>query len=498
MNLPCPARWRTAGIVIAAFLLFSSSNAYAQNAGVEESRVASELREGNNAKALELLSTALQKYPDDAQLWTMQGVAYSRQGQKKEALAAFQHALKIAPNTLPALEGAAQLEFEGSDPRGIPHLEHLLKLRSEDTTSHGMLAVLEYQQGNCDKALPHFQKAEALFQSHADALHAYAVCLVRAKQFDKAADVLGNAARLEPGSPQETRLLASVELMAHRTEAALATLAPLLDSDGPDAQTLELASLAYEDRHDTDRAVDALRRAILSDPKNTSLYLEFANLAADHQSFQVGINVVNDGLALQPQSAPLYFARGMLYSQISEYEKAQADFETAYRLDPGQSLSAAAQGLMAVQQNDIDGALKTVGKKLSQVPNNPVLLYLQADILTTKGAETQSDEFKTAMRDAKRAIALNPALAPAHAVLAKLYLQAGDTAQSIKESRKALELNPRDQASIYRLIQALRKTEHTDEIPGLLKRLSQLREETTREEREKYRYKLVDGGTSTQ
>src|SRR5690349_17299395 len=134
MNLPCPARWRTAGIVIAAFLLFSSSNAYAQNAGVEESRVASELREGNNAKALELLSTALQKYPDDAQLWTMQGVAYSRQGQKKEALAAFQHALKIAPNTIPALEGAAQLEFEGSDPRGIPHLDHLLKLRSEDTT----------------------------------------------------------------------------------------------------------------------------------------------------------------------------------------------------------------------------------------------------------------------------------------------------------------------------------------------------------------------------
>lgn len=497
INLPCPACWRTACAVIAAFLLFSSSSAYAQNAGVEESRVASELREGNNAKALELLSTALQKYPTDAQLWTMQGVAYSRQGQKKEALAAFQHALKIAPNTIPALEGAAQLEFENSDPRGIPYLERLLKVRPEDTTSHGMLAVLEYQQGNCTAALPHFQQAEALFQSHADALHAYAVCLVRAKQFDKAADVLGNAARLEPGSPQETRLLASVELMAHRAEAALTTLAPLLNSAAPDAQTLELASLAYEDSHDTDRAVDALRRAILSDPKNTSLYLEFANLAADHQSFQVGINVVNDGLALQPQSPPLYFARGMLYSQISDYEKAQADFETAYRLDPSQSLSTAAQGLMAVQQNDIDGALKTVGKKLSQAPNDPVLLYLQADILTTKGADTESDEFKTAMRDAKRAIVLNPALAPAHAVLAKLYLQAGDTAQSIKESRKALQLNPQDQASIYRLIQALRKTEYKDEIPGLLKRLSQLREETTRDEREKYRYRLVEGGTLT-
>lgn len=481
-------------IVVAALgtSLLLSLAAHAQNAGVEENRVASELRDGNNAKALELLSIALRKYPGDAQLWIMQGVAYSRQEQKKEALAAFRHALKIVPNAIPALEGAAQIEFEDADPRGISHLEHLLKLRPEDTTSHGMLAVLEYQQGNCDKALPHFEKAEAIFQSHADALHAYAVCLVRAKQLDKAAPVLESAARLQPANAQETRLLASIQVMAHQPEAALATLGPLLTAGTPDAETLELASLAYEDAHDTERAVNALRQAILADPKNTSLYLDFANLAADHQSFQVGINVVNDGLALQPQSAPLYFARGMLYSQISEYEKAQADFETAYRLDPTQSLSAAAQGLMAAQQNDFDGALKSIDDKLARKPNDPVLLYLKADILTQQGAETGTAKFTTAMQDAKRSVALNPALAPAHAVLAKLYFQAGDVPQAIKESRKALELNPKDQASIYRLIQALRKTGETREIPDLLKRLAQLREAATKQEREQNRYKLVE------
>lgn len=487
-----PVCTRTCIAIAAVSLLLLPPGVHAQNAGVEESRVASELREGNNAKALELLSPALQKYPTDAQLWTMQGVAYSRQGQNKEALAAFQHALKIAPNGIPALEGAAQIEFENSDPRGIPHLEHLLKVRPEDTTSHGMLAILEYQQGNCDKALPHFGKAEAIFQSHADALHAYAVCLARAKQMEKAASVLENAARLEPGNPQDARLLASVQLMAHHPEAALGTLGPLLNASTPDAETLELASLAYEDTHDTERAVNALRQAILAEPKNTSLYLDFANLAADHQSFQVGINVVNDGLALQPQSAPLYFARGMLYSQISAYEKAQADFETAYRLDPNQSLSTAAQGLMAAQQNDFDGALKSIDQKLARKPNDPVILYLKADILTQQGAETGTDKFATAMRDAKQAVALNPALAPAHAVLSKLYLQEGDNQRSIQESRKALDLNPKDQASIYRLIQALRKTGDTTEVPGLLKRLAQLREETTKQEREQNRYKLVE------
>ena len=492
MNLSLLVRRFAVVSVVAAPLLLHSVHGQAQNAGIEENRVASELREGNNVKALELLSSALQKYPGDAQLWIMQGVAYSRQQRRKEALAAFRHALKIAPNAIPALEGAAQIEFEDSDVRGIPHLEHLLSLRPDDTTSHGMLAVLDYQQGSCDKALPHFEKAEPLFQSHPDALHAYAICLVRAKHFERAANILKQASQLKSGDAQETRLLSSVQFMAGHPEAALTTLAPLLNSGAPDATTLELASLAYEDTHDTKRAVNALRQAILADPQNTALYLDFANLAADHQSFQVGINVVNDGIALQPQSGALYFARGMLYSQISEYEKAQADFETAYRLDPNQSLSTAAQGLMAAQQNDFEGALKSIDDKLARKPNDSVLLYLRADIVTQQGAETGSEKFATAMRDAKRAVALNPALAPAHAVLAKLYLQVGDDQQSIQESRKALELNPKDQASIYRLIQALRKSGNTAEVPTLLKRLAQLREEATKQERERNRYRLVE------
>lgn len=484
-------RLHTRAALLAASLVLLPPAVRAQNAGVEENRIASDLRQGNNSKALQLLAIALEKYPGDPQLWTMQGVAYSRQGQQKEALVAFRHALKIAPNSIPALEGAAQIEFEASDPGGVAHLERLLKLRPDDTTSHGMLAILEYQQGNCDKALPHFDKAETLFQSHADALHAYAVCLVRDKHFDKATNVLESAAHLEPGNT-ETRLLASVQLMAHHPEAALATLAPLLNSGAPDAQTLELASAAYEDSHDTERAVSTLRQAILANPGNTSLYLEFANLAADHQSFEVGINVVNDGLALQPQSAPLYFARGMLYAQLSDYERAQADFEAAYRLDPNQSLSAAAQGLMSAQQNDFNNALKSIDDKLAKTPNDPVLLYLRADILSQQGAETGSEKFAAALRDGRRAVTLNPALAPAHAVLSKLYLQANDVPQAIKESRKSLELNPKDQASLYRLIQALRKTSDTTEVPELLKRLAQLREEATNQEREQRRYQLVE------
>jgi len=57
--------------------------------------------------------------------------------------------------------------------------------------------------------------------------------------------------------------------------------------------------------------------------------------------------------------------------------------------------------------------------------------------------------------------------------------------------RKALETDQKDQTAVYHLIQGLRKTETKSEIPGLLERLAELRAESSRQEIERNRYKLV-------
>jgi two-component SAPR family response regulator len=78
-------------------------------------------------------------------------------------------------------------------------------------------------------------------------------------------------------------------------------------------------------------------------------------------------------------------------------------------------------------------------------------------------------------------------------VLAKLYLQAERYREAIEQCRRALAIDPNDQTSLYRLIQALRKSGDKSEIPALLQRLAAVREQNAREERERYRYKLVFG-----
>jgi tetratricopeptide (TPR) repeat protein len=459
--------------------------------------IISALRARDFTQALQLLEPALEKFPRDPRLWSLEGVALSGQGHKKEALAAFQHALSLAPNYLQALEGAAQIEYDAGSAAAIPLLDHVLELRPDDQTSHAMLAVLEYQRGRCAAAVPHFEKAGSLLDSQVDALHAYSTCLMRLKRFDDAATVFARAVALQPDDPRERHLLASIQLMAHKPQDALATLAPLLEVQNPDADTLELAASAYEDARDTPKAVATLRQAIIQDPRNVNLYLDFANVAFNHQSFQVGIDVITDGLGVMPTASPLYLARGVLYVQLADYDKAEADFEKAYELDPSQSLSSAAQGLAAVQEHDFDRALATVQSKLARKPNDPLLLYLQADVLVEKGADPGTPEFDLAMRSAKKAVLLQPSLADAHDVLAKLYLMSGQNQAAAEQCRKAISINPKDQTAVYHLIQALRKTGEKAQIPELLKRLAELRAESTQDEREHNRYKLVEETSET-
>ena len=186
-------------------------------------------------------------------------------------------------------------------------------------------------------------------------------------------------------------------------------------------------------------------------------------------------------------------ARGVLWVQLAQYDKAEADFEKANALDPQHSLGSAAQGLAAVQKNDPEHSLATVHAKLAKKPNDPFLLYLQAEILTQAGPDPSSKEFREAMESARKAVVLRPSLAPAHDVLAKLYLQAGRIEAAIEQSRAALTSDPKDQTALYHLIQALRKSgQRKDEIPDLLKQLAELRMESTREEAEHNRYKLVE------
>jgi tetratricopeptide (TPR) repeat protein len=441
--------------------------------------IQSALRARDYNEALQLIQTQLRQAPQDVRLLTMQGIALAAQGKGREALDAYNKALAVSPNFLAALEGAAQLEYKAGSERAIPLLNRILKLRPDEPTTHAMLGSMAYKTHDCPGAIEHFRASGQILYWQPGAMELYGACLMQEQQPAEAARVFEQLVAARPNDSHTRYNLAVAQFTAKQNAEAIATLQPLLDQNPPDTDVLDLASAAYEEAGDTPRAVDLLRKAIVADPKKARYYVDFAAISFKHESFQVGIDMINAGVKQLPDSAPLYIARGILYIQLGQVENGSADFQTANRLDPNQASASVAEGLAQLQQSNLDQALNTVNEQLKIHPQDSFLHYLKAEILSQKGGDAGTSEFRQAVESAAEAVRLKPDFVLARDVLGGLYLKSGQTAQAIQQSRMALQDNPSDQVALYHLIQGLRNAKDPKgEIPALVKRLAALREKS--------------------
>jgi len=482
------------------FILFTLQSGIGQSVpGAEVTRsIEAALKSRDFNRALQLTEAQLQRSPKNVRLWTLKGIALSKLNRNKDALTAYNSALRIAPDYLAALEGAAELEYNAGSNRAVPLLNRIAKLRPQDPTSHAMLGVLAYKQRDCASAVTHFRASRQLIDAQPVALAQFGACLMDLQQAENAVPVFEQIQRLQPEDAHARYNLAVAQLSAHHAKDVIATLQPLMQSDPPDTDVLDLASAAYEEIGDTPQAVALLRQAIVRDPKKPRYYVDFAAISFNHESFQVGVDMISAGLKQLPQASSLYVARGILHVQMGQFEKGEADFSSATQLDPGQTSSAVAEGLALIQQSNLDQALTTVRSQLKSHPKDAFLQYMQAQILSQQGADPETPQFKDAITAALLSIQLKPDFVLARDLLGNLYLKSGEIDKAIEQSRHALQVSPSDQEALYHLIQALRHSgkDTKGELPPLVKRLAVLRQESRNAEASGARYRLYESQSS--
>ena len=464
-------------IAIGAAILVCGST-WAQTASGTVPATSEALRNRQFQTALRLTTEGLAKTPRDYRLWTLRGIAYSNLHRQQEALSAYDRALSLSPGYVPALEGAAQIEYETRGARAVALLQQLLSADPENPTTHAMLAVLSYEQKDCAAALPHFERSLSLIVAEPLAYGEYGACLYRTGQYNQATEIFARLLELHPENRHTRYDLALTLWMAKQNQSALKTLNPIVQSSTSDANALSLASAIEEADGDTQKAVTLLRQAILADPRNSDLYLQFATLSFAHDSYGVGIDVLNAGLTQLPKAAELYLARGILYIQSSNYEKGLCDLDKAHRLDPSLALANTAEGLLDTQRHDLNLAIKKFREAIRSNPKDAYSHYLLAEALMARGKTKDSRNGAAERTAARQAIQLDPTLGAARNLLATIDLEDGNIRDAIAQSRAALRLEADDQAAIYHLILALRKTDDKSEIPALVKKLGALKNES--------------------
>ena len=448
------------------------------------------LHQGDNQRAASLAGEALKRTPRDCSLLSLQGIAFAGLHQQPAANASFRKALSYCPQYLPALEGAAQVEFAQDAARALPLLNRILKLQPENATAHAMMAAALRQQGRCADALPHYQFARALFAGSPGLQQAYGSCLAATGDLQSALQQYTDLLSTQPSDLLRYDV-ALLQWKTHATEQALATLTPMLDGKhGADA--LALASKIHEERGETPEAVSLLREAILAAPDDVDHYLDFASLAFAHQSFQVGIDMLQPGIQRLPRAAALYVARGVLEVQLSRSEAAVADFEQARRLDPEMSFAVDALGIMHSQQHEDSASLHLFEEQAKLHPDDPLLQYLLAEQLSNVGSGDGDTNLKAAIDAAEHATTLDPKYKAAHDLLAVLYIRAARPELAIRQAELALAEDRNDQAALYQEMIALRNSGRKEEARALTARFNEARKANEKTQQQSDRYRLQE------
>jgi choline-sulfatase len=145
--------------------------------------------------------------------------------------------------------------------------------------------------------------------------------------------------------PHFTRVETAKELSdAGRHDEAVAMIAEIVESTPDEPYGWRVASLIYERAGRSDRAEEAMRRAIALQP-DVEAHVHLAQLLVRRGAFDECARQLDLAEKIDPLHGDIYITRGDLYAVQRDYEKAIEEFRRAERIDPIRYGATARRGI---------------------------------------------------------------------------------------------------------------------------------------------------------
>jgi tetratricopeptide (TPR) repeat protein len=257
----------------------------------------------------------------------------------------------------------------------------------------------------------------------ADGLQSLAAGYEKRDEFERARQVLEEAARARPAS------------------------VPLL---------LDLARVAYKSR-DFQGALGYLAHARDLEPANARVHFFFGMACVSLDLGVDAFNALKEAVRLEPGNAYFNYALGAVALNRRDPAEAIPYFETYARLRPDDIRGRLAIGIAAFKSGEYERARTELQAAASHTETAAAANYFLARI-----AREQNDNDE-ALRLAEQAVAANPDYADAHAEIGFLYIRKRAPEKAAAALARCLELDPDNYLGNYHLLMLYQRTKDTRE-----------------------------------
>jgi tetratricopeptide (TPR) repeat protein len=240
--------------------------------------------------------------------------------------------------TLAALENSAGAF--GDAVRHASAIEAQSDLPDAERASGAALAGLAYENlGQLQPAAEHLQRATQLAPAREEPYLALARIYEKQQDPKAAVDILEQARKQIRGSPNVLLALGSSLVSAEQFQAAVGTLAALIQSVPDQFEAYPKLAEAYRNMGEPVRATEALRRLAQRKPDYPMLHVVIAQSMLDEPS--VDYSGVLDELARAERASPadydIYYLRGKAFLSMDKYQQAIAALRRAIELRPAEA-----------------------------------------------------------------------------------------------------------------------------------------------------------------
>lgn len=333
--------------------------------------IATYLRSGQPAKALEALSAAAGKDGIEPSMYALAGEVYLQSGDAKKAEEYFSKALKLDPTSARKRTAVAVTHLaSGQAASAFEELQDIAASDATGVTADMALISAHVRRKEFGKALAAIEKLEAKQPDKPFASNLRGRIYLVQKDNVAARKSFERALEIDPSFFSAAASLAAMDVADKRPEDAKKRFEALLARDPKNSQALlALAQLAMLSGSGKDEIVTLLNRAVDSNPTEVAPRLMLIDMFLRNKDHKQALATAQSAVAAIPNRPELLIALGRVQQVSGDVNQAIATYSKVTALQPLSPVPYVRLAEAQAARNDVPAAERSLHKALEIKPD---------------------------------------------------------------------------------------------------------------------------------